>query len=227
MKTFKTLKKFILLLLAAFSLFATAQVPILSMKPVASKAGTLYSYIPNTAAGDFDVVRNGINQRINQQLQLENVAVNVPQINWVDGVPVLVTQEAATALIADNVSFGKASWTKSGATIEGDPSSAGSDLNVSSCANGDYGTFTGASATGFTAVSDGAATHEAGTADEIVFPLNQMVKVTFSLTLTSGTAPNVTIKTALAGTNIANAKTFVPVAGTIQLIFLYQQQVQD
>ena len=118
MKTMKTLKRFILLFLAAFSLLSTAQVPILSMKPVASKAGTLYSYIPNTAAGDFDVVRNGINQRINQQGQLENVAVNVPQIDWVDGVPVLVTQKAGTNLIAKNVSFDDAAWTKSGATID-------------------------------------------------------------------------------------------------------------
>jgi len=92
------------------------------------KAGTKYSVIPSSGAGDFDVVRNGINQRINKQLKLENVAVNVPQINWVDGVPVLVTQEADTALIADNVSFGKASWAKSGATIEGNPATAGADL---------------------------------------------------------------------------------------------------
>ena len=125
----KTFKRYILLLaLTVLSLFSTAQVPILSMKPVASKDSTLYSYIPNTAAGDFDVLRNGINQRINQQLQLENVAVNVPQINWVDGVPVLKTQKAGNNLIARNVSFGHSDWTKTGSTIEGDASTAGATL---------------------------------------------------------------------------------------------------
>jgi len=90
------------------------------------KAGTKYSVIPASGAGDFDVVRNGINQRINKQLKLENVAVNVPQIDWVDGVQVLKTQKAGNNLIARNVSFGHSDWTKSGATIEGDPSTAGS-----------------------------------------------------------------------------------------------------
>jgi hypothetical protein len=109
---------------------------------------------------------------------------------------------------------------KSGATIEGDASTAGSAENVSTCVDGDYTTFSGASATGFTATSNGGGTHEAGTADEIVVTVGEMFKVTFTLTLTSGTAPTVSMLDALNGSNIANAKTFVPVAGSNTTYFL-------
>ena len=76
----------------------------------------------------------------------------------------------------------------------------GSNLNTNSCENNDYTTFSGASASGFSAISNGGGTHNAGTADQIPIVLNHEYQVVFTLTLNSGTAPSYNFKTALGST---------------------------
>jgi len=87
------------------------------------KAGTKYSVIPASGAGDFDVVRDGINQGIGKDLKLFNVLNHVPQIDWVDGVQVLKTQKAGNALIAKNISFDDAVWSLVNGTLTAGQSS--------------------------------------------------------------------------------------------------------
>ena len=172
------------------------------------KAGTAYSVIPASGAGDFTVVRNGINQRINKSLILENVAVNVPQVDWIGGEQVMRTQEAATALIADNVSFGAASWTKSGATIEGDASTAGEELVT----NGDFAsdisgwTNTASVVWGAAGVAEYVGT--SGNFYQGILTVGKLYIITFDWTRTSGSlkvycggsTPSITISTSSSGT---------------------------
>ena len=96
--------------------------PILSLIPSDYKATTLYTAKPNTAVGDFDVARAGIKTRTNNLLQLEEIAANVPALNYstVGGCPHLNTEKAATNLLTYSNAFGNSYWTKSGAVIQAD-----------------------------------------------------------------------------------------------------------
>ncbi len=69
-------------------------------------------------------------------------------------------------------------------------------LNVSNCENTDYTTFANGTPTGFDAVSNGTATHEAGTADEISFTSGTQYYIEFDEVLNSGTAPFVNLASA-------------------------------
>jgi len=112
---------------------------VLIQIPSGYKAGTLYSVKPNTAAGDFTVSRTSTATRVNSDLQLESMAANVPLLSYDGGCPYLETHDAITNLIEESNDFSNAYWTKSGATIEGDPSTAGSDI----AQNGDMSSSTG------------------------------------------------------------------------------------
>jgi len=68
-----------------------------------------------------------------------------------------------------------------------------------------YTTFSGASATGFHAESDGSGPHVAGTTDAIPFVSGRRYRVQFTLTLHSGTAPYYGAAVSLAGAVIGGA----------------------
>ena len=77
-------------------------------------------------------------------------------------------------------------------------------MNVSNCVNNDYTTFANGTPTGFDATSDGAATHEAGTSDEIPYVSGQKYRVVFDCALNGGlTAPKFNLRENLAGGNIS------------------------
>jgi len=132
----------------------------------------IVAWTPNIET-DFDVARSSTTTRINASGYIEQVAANVPRLNYDSGdsCPYLLTEAAGTNLITYPISFGNSYWTKSGASIEGDSSTAGSEqlgtadndwdvtntqwgisggvLSYTSGANGDttyegltYGTFT-------------------------------------------------------------------------------------
>ena len=88
--------------------------------PSGYKAGTLFSVLPNTAAGDFDVARNSVANRVNSDIELQEMAVNVPRIQYDSGVtcPYLILEPQRTNLLTYPVSFDNAYWTKPGATID-------------------------------------------------------------------------------------------------------------
>ena len=110
----------------------------LVMYPSGRKATKLYSQKPTDGTGDFTVARAGLRHEINSDLKLELIAANVPAFNYdaIGGCPVLNTEPQSTNLITYPVSFGNSYWTKSGASIEGDATTAGSELLTN-------GTFTG------------------------------------------------------------------------------------
>lgn len=134
--------------------------PILAMIPSGRKATKLYSVLPTDGTGDFTVARAGLRNEINSDLKLELIAANVPAFNYdtLGGCPVLNTEPQATNLITYPISFSNSYWTKSGATIQGDPSTAGSE-NIT---NGSFTTDSDwAKGTGWT-IGSGVATKSAG-----------------------------------------------------------------
>ncbi len=109
-------------------------------------------------------------------------------------------------------------------------------LNVSNCENSDYTTFGSATPTGFDATSNGGATHNAGTADEIVIVSSERYFVDFNLVLNSGTAPSYDIKADLGGagrsdegiqlsTNGANIFTFTASISTTAVLDFFNLSV--
>jgi len=110
---------------------------VLVMIPSAFKATKLYSVKPTDAAGDFTVANAGAKFRTNSDLKLEEIAENVPALDYdaVGGCPTLKLNEANTNLLERPLSFGHSYWDKSGSTIEGDASTAGGNLITSSVDN--------------------------------------------------------------------------------------------
>jgi hypothetical protein len=84
----------------------------------------IVAWTPNIET-DFDVARSSTTTRINASGYIEQVAPNVPRLNYDSGdsCPYLLTQDASTNLITYPISFGNSYWTKSGASVEGDESS--------------------------------------------------------------------------------------------------------
>ena len=80
---------------------------VLVMIPSAFKAGTLYSVKPNTAAGDFTVVRNATATRINSLGVREIMAIDVPLLNYssIGGCPVLLTQPQSINLYLNSATL--------------------------------------------------------------------------------------------------------------------------
>jgi hypothetical protein len=134
--------------------------PSLALFPSGRKATKLYSVLPTDGTGDFTVARAGLRNEINSDLKLSLIAANVPAFNYdaIGGCPVLNTEPQATNLITYPISFSNSYWTKSGATIQGDPSTAGSE-NIT---NGSFTTDSDwVKGTGWT-IGSGVATKSAG-----------------------------------------------------------------
>ncbi|KKL48543.1 hypothetical protein LCGC14_2324450, partial [marine sediment metagenome] len=82
--------------------------------------------------------------------------------------------------------------------------SSGADLNINNCVNLDYSTFANGTPNGFDATSNGSATHEAGTADEINLVSGQKYTIVFDEVLNSGTAPYFNITKLLGGEGVSS-----------------------
>ncbi len=116
-----------------------------------------YIEVPRTAVGTYSTILNyttgiGTNGVLYWTaaglVSIDNVSVieyainDVPRLQYplidgvVNGCPSLLLEPQATNLITYPISFGNSYWTKSGATIQGDPSTAGSEL----IENGDFAT---------------------------------------------------------------------------------------
>ena len=109
------------------------------LTPNAYKAGKLYSLKPTDGTADFDVVRATTATRVNEDGLLESVGVNVPRLDYSGGgCPSILVEPQSTNLITYPVSFTNKYWTKSGASVQGDASTAGIEVVV----NGDFATDT-------------------------------------------------------------------------------------
>ena len=78
--------------------------------------------------------------------------------------------------------------------------------NVSTCVNASYDSFSGASATGFTAekTTTGGGNQSGGTADEIVIIKGKQYLVSFDLVLNSGSLPSYNLGLTLTGAGVTN-----------------------
>ena len=96
---------------------------ILILKPASYKAGTLYSVKPNGAAGDFTVARASTSTRVNSDLKLEEMAINVPLLSYETegGCPHLETHAAYTQILTYSNEFDEVGgyWALTTATLTG------------------------------------------------------------------------------------------------------------
>ena len=93
-------------------------IPKLALIPSGVKAGKLYSVLPTNGDGDFTTTRNTVATRVNENGLIEEVASNVPRLDYSDGTcPSLLLEPTATNLIVYSELFSDASWTKAGSSV--------------------------------------------------------------------------------------------------------------
>tara|TARA_R110002111_G_scaffold261830_1_gene335888 strand:- start:49 stop:1185 length:1137 start_codon:yes stop_codon:yes gene_type:complete len=86
------------------------------MIPSGYKAGKLYSVLPMGKDGDFTFTRNTVGTRINKSGLIEEVAVNVPRLDYSDGgCPSLLLEPTATNLVTYSEDFTQ--WQQNGVSI--------------------------------------------------------------------------------------------------------------
>ena len=90
-----------------------ATIPSIAMIPSGVKASKLYSVLPTDGTGDFTTTRASVATRVNENGLIEEVASNVPRLDYSDGgCPSLLLEGTATNLITYSENFSDASWQK-------------------------------------------------------------------------------------------------------------------
>ena len=90
-----------------------ATIPSIAMIPSGYKAGKLYSVLPTNGDGDFTTTRNSVATRVNENGLIEEVASNVPRLDYSDsGCPSLFLEPTATNLITYSEDFSQSVWAK-------------------------------------------------------------------------------------------------------------------
>ena len=93
-------------------------IPKLALIPSGVKAGKLYSVLPTNGDGDFTTTRNTVATRVNENGLIEEVASNVPRLDYSDGgCPSLLLEPQSTNLITYSEQFDNADWVKLGQGI--------------------------------------------------------------------------------------------------------------
>ena len=81
-------------------------IPSIALIPTGTKAGKLYSVLPEDGSGDFTVVRATTATRVNENGLIESVGVNVPRLDYTNGgCPVLLTEPQSTNLVLNSESI--------------------------------------------------------------------------------------------------------------------------
>lgn len=92
-------------------------IPTLAMIPSGYKAGKLYSVLPSNGTGDFTVARNSVATRVNESGLIEEVAANVPRLDYsAGGCPVLLTEIESQNKITNSEDF-TTNWTATAASV--------------------------------------------------------------------------------------------------------------
>ena len=93
-------------------------IPKLALIPSGVKAGKLYSVLPTNGDGDFTTTRNTVATRVNENGLIEEVASNVPRLDYSDGTcPSLLLEPTATNLITYSEDFSNAAWIKDNVSV--------------------------------------------------------------------------------------------------------------
>ena len=88
-------------------------IPKLALIPSGVKAGKLYSVLPTNGDGDFTTTRNTVATRVNENGLIEEVASNVPRLDYSDGgCPSLLLEPSSTNLVTYSEDFSNVAWTK-------------------------------------------------------------------------------------------------------------------
>jgi len=166
----------------------------------------IVAWTPNLET-DFDVARSSWTTRINASGYIEQVAPNVPRLNYDsdDSCPYLLTEDAGTNLITYPISFGNSYWTKSGASVVGDSSTAGSELVTNGNfedGSTDWYVGTGWTISGGTANCDGTQSGNADLKQNITTYTGKQYKITY--TVSNYSAGNIFIR--LNSSNVSPAK---------------------
>ena len=112
-----------------------ATIPSIAMIPSGVKASKLYSVLPTDGAGDFTTTRASVATRVNENGLIEEVASNVPRLDYSDGTcPSLLLEPASTNLIPYSEDFSNVAWNKSSliatSTLDINPSGTGSAYKI-------------------------------------------------------------------------------------------------
>ena len=92
-----------------------ATIPSIAMIPSGVKASKLYSVLPTDGTGDFTTTRASVATRVNENGLIEEVASNVPRLDYSDGgCPSLLLEPASTNLITTSQLFNTGWWSKDG-----------------------------------------------------------------------------------------------------------------
>lgn len=92
------------------------EAPSLAMIPTGFKDGKLYSVLPESGAGDFNVVRGSGATRVNKDGFNETMASNEPRLDYTDGgCPVLLVEQQSTNLVTYSEDFSQ--WSPTGTPI--------------------------------------------------------------------------------------------------------------
>ena len=92
--------------------------PSLALIPSGYKAGKVYSILPNNGVGDFTFTRNSVATRVDKDGLIEEVAIDVPRLDYSDvGCPSLLLEPQRTNIVTHSEDFTNASWTKDNVDI--------------------------------------------------------------------------------------------------------------
>ena len=134
----------------------------------------------------FDFTRASSATVVNKAGLIETVQSGIPRIDFLGNTNgALLLEPQRTNLITQSEAFGNSYWTKSGSTIQGDPSTAGSELIT----NGDFATdLSGWNTLGSVTWDSGSAKFNGGTQDmyQEVLTQDKMYEITYDWTRTSG-----------------------------------------
>jgi hypothetical protein len=138
-------------------------------------------------------------------LPTQGSLVNFPRIDYTNGCGQLLMEPQRSNLITQSEAFGNSYWTKSGATIEGDASTAG----VEKVVNGDFATDSDWNKGTGATISGGklniSSTINVNTTQSNVFAVSKMYKVTLEVSNVVGTLSCRVWNSSVVGVNITSA----------------------
>ena len=109
-----------------------ATTPSLAMIPSGYKASKLYSVLPTNGDGDFTTSRASVATRVNESGLIEEVAANVPRLDYsAGGCPSLLLEPQRSNFLIQSNDFSSGMWTKENSTVVSNQSiSPGGSLNA-------------------------------------------------------------------------------------------------
>lgn len=156
----------------------------LIITPNGTKAGTLYSVVPSSGAGDMTVTRATTATRVNSAGLIESVASNVPRLDYSNGTcPSILVEPQRTNLALYSEQLNDLSWLTSNATVTAN-TSVSPDGNttadtITSNANGGGDVYRSMTVSGIHTLS---AYFKAGTTDKCRLGSTIGGEATFNLT---------------------------------------------